>query len=245
MQRCPTKPRLQLAYAFVSEQQWLRGGMTPEQRLEVVDRYEAAIKFPETAFEARMRAARLLFTLGNSDKALEVLDGATRQTSDKELLYSPIDSRSGAAGARPHDEAVAAFRAALATWPGAQSSRVALMTLLVSRGEHDEAASLAEAAQTAGDDEFDPWWTYWLGDFRGYPATLDTAGARPMTRARLALGAALLLGGGARRKPHPQSPAAAGPSVSRRRRRRQRRGVGPARPTRGHRTEGSRLRDPR
>ena len=27
----PTTPRLHLAYAFVSEQQWLRGGMTPEQ----------------------------------------------------------------------------------------------------------------------------------------------------------------------------------------------------------------------
>ena len=42
LQRCPTTPRLQLAYAFVSEQQWLRGGMTPAQQLEVVDRYEAA-----------------------------------------------------------------------------------------------------------------------------------------------------------------------------------------------------------
>ena len=29
LQRCPTNPRLHLAYAFVSEQQWLRGGMTP------------------------------------------------------------------------------------------------------------------------------------------------------------------------------------------------------------------------
>ena len=71
------------------------------------------------------------------------------------------------------DDAAAAFRAALATWPGAQSARVALMTLLVSRGEREEAAALAEAAQTAPDSEFDPWWTYWLGDFRAYPAMLD------------------------------------------------------------------------
>ena len=71
------------------------------------------------------------------------------------------------------DDAVAAFRAALATWPGAQSARVALMTLLVNRGDREEAAALAEAAQTASEDEFDPWWTYWLGDFRAYPAMLD------------------------------------------------------------------------
>ena len=36
LQRCPTTPRLHLAHAFVSEQQWLRGGVTPEQELGVV-----------------------------------------------------------------------------------------------------------------------------------------------------------------------------------------------------------------
>ena len=71
------------------------------------------------------------------------------------------------------DDAVAAFRAALATWPGAQSARVALMTLLVNRGDREEAAALAEAALTASENQFDPWWTYWLGDFRAYPAMLD------------------------------------------------------------------------
>ncbi len=67
----------------------------------------------------------------------------------------------------------AAFRAALATWPGAQSARVALMTLLVNRGDREEAAALAEATLTASENEFDPWWTYWLGDFRTYPTLLD------------------------------------------------------------------------
>jgi hypothetical protein len=35
LQRCPTAARLHLAYAFVSEQQWLRGGLTPAQEAEV------------------------------------------------------------------------------------------------------------------------------------------------------------------------------------------------------------------
>ncbi len=173
LQRCPANPRLHLAYAFVSEQQWLRGGMTPEQRLDVVARYEAAIKFPETAVEARIRAARLLVALGNADRALELLDDSTRQTPDKELQYYALLVRGQALRGRGRsDDAIASYRAALEVWPGAQSARVALMTLLVSLGRHDEAASLADAAQTAGDDAFDPWWTYWLGDFRGYPATL-------------------------------------------------------------------------
>ena len=44
------------------------------------------------------------------------------------------------------------------------------MTLLLSRGDRQEAATLAEAAETAPGNQFDPWWTYWLGDYRVYPA---------------------------------------------------------------------------
>ena len=66
--------------------------------------------------------------------------------------------------------AARAFRAALTTWPDAQAARVALMTLQLTHGDRQEAATLAEAAETARPDQFDPWWTYWLGDYRVYPA---------------------------------------------------------------------------
>jgi VWFA-related protein len=174
LQRCPTSPRLRLAYAFVSEQQWLRGGLTPDQEREVVQRYEEAMKFPETEPEARVRAARFLYGLGTFDRALAVLDGGAAPSTDKEVQYFSQLIRGQILRALGRsDDAVAAFRAALATWPGAQSARVALMTLHVNRGEREEAAKLAEATQTASENEFDPWWTYWLGDFRTYPAMLD------------------------------------------------------------------------
>ena len=83
----PDDPRLRLAHAFVSEQQWLRGGLTPEQEREVVRRYEEAMKFPETEPEARVRAARFLYALGNFERALELPRGATRQSTDKEVRY--------------------------------------------------------------------------------------------------------------------------------------------------------------
>lgn len=175
LQRCPTAARLHLAYAFVSEQQWLRGGLTPAQELEVVTRYEAAMKFPDTEPEARVRAARFLNGLGNSERALELIDGASRPSPDPEVRYYADLVRGQILRALGRsDEAAAAFRGALATWPGAQSARVALMTLLTSRGERDEAQRLAEAAQTAPADQFDPWWTYWLGDYKSYPVILDT-----------------------------------------------------------------------
>ena len=181
LQRCPTNPRLHLAYAFVSEQQWLRGGMTPAQELEVVGRYEAAMKFPQTEAEARVRGARFLYSLGQHDRALELLTATVTQSQDRELRYFAELVRAQIQRARGRsDEAVAAYRAALTTWPGAQSARVGLMTLLLSRGDREGAAALAEAAQTGPEEEFDPWWTYWLGDYRGYPAILDKL--RGMTR---------------------------------------------------------------
>lgn len=173
LQRCPSTPRLHLAYAFVSEQQWMRGGTTPEQDLDVVRRYEEAMKFPETEPEARVRAARFLLALGDVDRALVVISRATRASEDREIRYLTNLIRGQVLRAKGRsDEAVAAYRAALVTWPGAQAARVALMTLLVTRGDRDEAAALADAAQTASENEFDPWWIYWLGDFPSYPALL-------------------------------------------------------------------------
>ncbi len=172
--RCPSAPRLHLAYAFISEQQWLRGGLTPAHEAEIVTRYEAAMKFPETEPEARVRAARFLHALGENDRALQILDAVKTPPTDKELEYFAQLTRGQILRARGRgDEAITAFRAALAAWPGAQSARVALMTLLLSRGDREGAATLAEAAQTASDNEFDPWWTYWLGDYRAYPVILD------------------------------------------------------------------------
>jgi VWFA-related protein len=175
LQRCPATARLHLAYAFVSEQQWLRGGLTPAQEQEVVARYESAMKFPETEAEARVRGARFLYALGSFDRALAMVNGGAAATpADQELRYFTALVRGQILRALGRsDEAVASFRSALAAWPGAQSARVALMTLLLNRGDRDGAAALAEEAQTAPADDFDPWWTYWLGDYRAYPAMLD------------------------------------------------------------------------
>jgi hypothetical protein len=44
------------------------------------------------------------------------------------------------------------------------------MTLLLSRDEREQTESMAEDIQAAPDDQFDPWWMYWQGDYRAYPA---------------------------------------------------------------------------
>jgi hypothetical protein len=50
----------------------------------------------------------------------------------------------------------------------------------LSRGDRQEAAKLAGAAETASGSPFDPWWTFWLGDYRAYPTIV--AKLREMVR---------------------------------------------------------------
>jgi VWFA-related protein len=174
LQRCPADPRLHLALALVSEQQWLQGRTIATQEPEILNRYEQAMKFPETEIEARVRAARFLYALGQPARGLALLDGIKTTPSDLELRYFAqlIRGQLLRASGRPVD-AAAAFRAALAVWPGAQSARVGLMALLMSGGDREEAAALSEAVQMAPVDQYDPWWTYWLGDYRAYRTVLE------------------------------------------------------------------------
>jgi hypothetical protein len=102
-----------------------------------------------------------------------MLEGVTAPAADLELRYFAHLVRGQLLrGSGRLDEAETAFRAALAAWPGAQSARVALMTQQVARGRRDEAAALADEIQLAPADQYDPWWTYFLGDYRIYPAIL-------------------------------------------------------------------------
>jgi VWFA-related protein len=171
VERCPREGRLHLAHAIISEQRWLRGTAGSNDEISILDRYQAAIRFPDTAAEARMRAAWFLCRVGKLDEALALVDVRQPGGTDPYVRYLTDLVRGQILRARGRpDDAEKAYRDALTTWPGAQSARVALMTLRLSRGDRPEAAKLAEAAETASGNEFDPWWTYWLGDYRVYPA---------------------------------------------------------------------------
>jgi VWFA-related protein len=171
VERCPREGRLHLAHAIISEQRWLRGTAGANDEAGILERYRAAINFPDTAAEARMRAAWFLCRVGRLDEALALVDVRPSGGTDPYVLYLTDLVRGQIQRARGRlDEAEKAYRDALTTWPDAQSARVALMTLRLSRGDRQEAAKLAEAAETASGNQFDPWWTYWLGDYRAYPA---------------------------------------------------------------------------
>jgi VWFA-related protein len=175
VERCPGESRLQLAYAIISEQQWLRGTLSSTEENNILGRYQAAMKSPDTAAEARMRAVSFLSRIGRLDEAAALADVRPPDGTDPYVRYLTDLVRGQILRARGrYEDAAKAYRDALTTWPGAQSARVALMTLVLSRGDRQEAAQLADAAETgaAAGAPFDPWWTYWLGDYRAYSAIM-------------------------------------------------------------------------
>jgi len=123
----------------------------------------------ETRAEARVRAAWFLYRTTKYSEALDLLNDPSLQSGDPEMLYIGAVVRGRTLRALGQlDAAANAFRSALASWPGGQSARVALMTLVIAHGDRHEAETLAEDIQSAPDNPLDPWWWYWQGDFHLY-----------------------------------------------------------------------------
>jgi tetratricopeptide (TPR) repeat protein len=70
-------------------------------------------------------------------------------------------------------EAVAAYEAALAITPTAQSGRLALAALKYSQGALDAAPSLVEAVLTSPLNADDPWALYHYGGYRNWPERIQ------------------------------------------------------------------------
>ena len=179
LERVPDEPRFILSRAIAADQSHAARASAPLSKEplpdlgEIAGHYLAALKHPDIAAEAAVRYAYFLHRTNRSAAALEYLDGpAASSTADISLRYlrqlfrGHILSRLE----RP-DEAAVAYREARAIVPGAQSSRVALMNLLLLSGDRAGAEALAEEVQSATSWE-DPWWNYWLGQYRFNPQAM-------------------------------------------------------------------------
>jgi tetratricopeptide (TPR) repeat protein len=180
--RCPDDGGLRLARAIATDQQSsTRTTSLPGERQapratidDVLARYADAFAFPAVADEARVRAAWAAYRHQNLDKAAELLAGVGSAPSDPVVNYLSHFVRGQVLRRQGNrDRAVAEYNAALAVVPAAQAPRVALMTLLTQLGRRAEAERLADAIETAPGNSFDPWWLYWLGDYRTFGARLS------------------------------------------------------------------------
>lgn len=182
--RFPDEPRFLLARALAADQarafapaQGRDGAGQDAHVREVTSRYDAAARFEDTAAEARVRKAYFLHRIGRHAEALAELDmvTATQTGADAAVAYFHLLFRGRVLEALDrHGEARAAYEQAGARQPGAQSPKVALMRLLLRAGDRPAAQTLAAGIASAPEDAFDPWWAYWLGDARHYPAIVAT-----------------------------------------------------------------------
>jgi tetratricopeptide (TPR) repeat protein len=179
LKRFPDEPRFLLARAVAADQRasFSATGAAPRSQalpaIDVAEAYDAAIAHPSTAAEARIRKAWYLHRLGQNTSALPLIDAALARSPDTSLRYLRELFRGHVLMSLGQSEsAIAAYRAARTISPDAQSASVALMNALYTRGDRREAEALSEAVQAAQGNANDPWWSYWQGDYRFYPAAI-------------------------------------------------------------------------
>jgi VWFA-related protein len=178
--RCPSDPSLMLARAVVRDQQLIERAVSiatrrdiapPPSDLEtfVLDLYNRAAVAPAARFEARVRAAALHARAGRYDAGLTEIAKRGLAADDLDLAFlADLVEGQLLLGARKQAEAVLAFRRALEKRPDAQSARVSLLSALVTSGQPNEAAALAEAVATADGARLDPWALFPFGDYRAF-----------------------------------------------------------------------------
>ena len=176
LERFPDEPRFALSRAIVSEQRWMlrnqqqAGGLPRSISVDTIRaHFQAAMDHPGTAFEAHVRYAWFLHGIDRSKEALEHLQKvATVTTAEIGLRYlHQLFLGHVLKALDRHDEATAAYRAALQVMPTAQSARVALMNSLLLGGAREEAEQISEQVQAAeAPQDLDPWWLYAQGQYR-------------------------------------------------------------------------------
>lgn len=191
LRRFPDEPRFVLSRAIVTDQDWsskggdrftVTGAADASDAERIGHAYGAAMAFPDTGVEARVRYGWFLHRTTRDQEALAVLTAAgASPIADRSLNYlrhlflGHVRFSLG----QP-EEAIAAYRTALDVQPGAQSARVALMNALAIQGDRVPAEALAEQVQSTTDDAIDPWWMYRQGQYRLH--RLAIARLREMSR---------------------------------------------------------------
>jgi hypothetical protein len=184
LERFPGEPRFLLSRAIALDQRWAtrrdegvtdaKGRPSAAHEEAVRTAYTAAARSADTAAEAHIRLAWFLHRIDRDEEALTHLNDARAESTGetplkylRQLFLGHVLSALGRG-----NEAQAAFRAAEAIVPTAQSARVAQMNARLMNGDRTGAEAMAEQIQSETRDEMDPWWMYWQGQYRLHPAAM-------------------------------------------------------------------------
>ena len=159
--RFPEEMRFVLAEGIARDRFWQDDAMQA---------YGALYNDPVVGGEAMMRMGVMLVRMGRREDALKHFDRAESLTRDRYVIYLVKYFRGRIAESqRRNDDALEAYRAAVAAWPRAQSATLALASLLFQNGRRAEAQGLAAAMLEANPQPIDPWKEYVHADNRFWP----------------------------------------------------------------------------
>jgi VWFA-related protein len=181
LERFPDEPRFLLSRAIAADQAFLsrppsqvhkpQPGLPDANAIDTY--YEQAMTSAGTAPEARIRHGFFFHRTGRQAQALAQLQAAVPPAGDTDLRYlQQLFLGHVLWHLKRSDEAMAAYRAAQAIVPDAQSARVALMNALLLTGDREGAEALAEQVQGGKTEQMDPWWAYWQGQYRMQPQAM-------------------------------------------------------------------------
>jgi tetratricopeptide (TPR) repeat protein len=176
--RFPDEPRFALARAVALE---LRSFPDDRHRTlrdrngtladRLIERFRNAAKYPETRAEARIRLGFVMLRLKLAGAALDTLrESGEVKEPHLRYLHGLFEGRAYDQAGKP-DEAVAAYRRALAAVPRAQTAELALASALARSGRQADALRVMETALApVASPPPDPWLLYGQGDSRFWPA---------------------------------------------------------------------------
>jgi tetratricopeptide (TPR) repeat protein len=146
---------------------WAERPLTRGVLDDAAQHFRRALERDPLLHEARVRLAHAEIVLGRADRAASLLAEVREKSRDANVLYlaglftARLAERRGAV-----DEAIGAYRAAVAAVPGGQAARVGLAQTLERSGRIAEARAVMAPplAEPPGRDMTeDPWWAYPFG----------------------------------------------------------------------------------
>ena len=159
--RFPDEPRFMLAQGSA------RAGPWPE---EAVRAFTAVGDDPDVGGEATMRLGVLRMRHGRLNDALDRFDRVEALTRDPYVIYlARLFKGQTLEQQRRRDQAMAAYRGAVAAWPHAQSATLSLAGLLFDTGRRADAHELVGAMLAATPPATDPWRAFVHADDRFWP----------------------------------------------------------------------------
>lgn len=159
--RIPDEMRIQLAKAIAIEWQWPR---------DAIPAFQALVTHSVVGGEARVRLGISQTRTGRHADAVTTLQLAEQETRDPHLVYLARLFRGQALEhLKRSGDAEEAYRAAVATIPGAQAAATALSGLLAADGRRLEVQQVIGRTMAATPMPIDPWRVYVHGDDRFWP----------------------------------------------------------------------------